>query len=120
MFSGKSPTDDMFKDDQSLHNFIEVALPEHVMDVVDLSMLPEEDNMEEERVLIRRTKPQAITAATMVQDFIVPVMKIGLLCSATSPTQRMTMNVAVNNLNGIKDRFLKLKSSNKRRVIGRP
>ena len=50
MFTGKSPTDDMFKDDQSLHNFIEVALPEHVMGVVDLSMLSEEENREEERV----------------------------------------------------------------------
>ena len=89
MFTGKSPTDNMFKDDQSLHNFIEVALPGHVMDVVDLSMLFEEENGEEERELMTRRKPQVMSTATMVQEFIVPVMKIGLSCSATSPTERM-------------------------------
>ncbi|XVE97055.1 hypothetical protein REPUB_Repub02eG0277500 [Reevesia pubescens] len=103
MITGKSPTDDMFKDDQSLHNFIEVALPEHVMDVIDLSMLAEEENREEERELNTRRKSQVISAATMVEEFIVPVMKIGLSCSATSPTERIVMTIIVNKLNDIKD-----------------
>jgi serine/threonine protein kinase len=38
MFTGKRPTDDIFKDGLSIHNFTAMALPERVMDTVDLSM----------------------------------------------------------------------------------
>ncbi|OMP05936.1 hypothetical protein CCACVL1_01784 [Corchorus capsularis] len=106
MFTGKSPTDDMFKEDQSLHNFVEAALAEHAMDVVDLSMLSEEDNIEEE------TKESAMK----VEEFVVPVMKIGLSCSAKLPVERMIVTVVVNKLTDIKDRFLKLKRNNKRMI----
>lgn len=116
MFTGKSPTDDMFKDDQSLHNFVEVALPEHVMDVVDLSMLSEEENAEETELIMMRKPHPRVSAASMVEEFVVPVMKMGLSCSAASPTERMIMTFVVNKLNDIKDRFLKLKRNNERRM----
>lgn len=35
MFTGKRPTDDMFKDGLSMHQFTAMALPDHVMDVVE-------------------------------------------------------------------------------------
>jgi hypothetical protein len=38
MFTGKRPTDDIFKDGLSIHNFTAMALPERVMDIMDLSM----------------------------------------------------------------------------------
>ncbi|OMO97501.1 leucine-rich repeat receptor-like serine/threonine-protein kinase [Corchorus olitorius] len=76
------------------------------MDVVDLSMLPEEDNIEEE------TKESAMK----VEEFAVPVMKIGLSCSAKLPAERMIMTVVVNKLTDIKDRFLKLKRNKKRMI----
>ncbi|OMO55704.1 reverse transcriptase [Corchorus capsularis] len=105
MFTGKSPTNDMFNEDLSLHNFVEVALPQYAMDVVDLSMFSKEDNSKEE-----------ITAETLVEEFVVPVMKIGLSCSATLPAERMIMIAVVNKLNDIKDRFMKLISNSKRRI----
>ncbi|XP_008370158.2 probable LRR receptor-like serine/threonine-protein kinase At3g47570 [Malus domestica] len=39
IFTGKRPTDDMFKNDLSIYQFIVMALPSHVMDVVNLSIL---------------------------------------------------------------------------------
>ncbi|CAL5363809.1 unnamed protein product [Camellia sinensis] len=35
MFTGKRPTDDMFKDSLNLHNFVRLALPHQVADVAD-------------------------------------------------------------------------------------
>ncbi|KAB1224326.1 hypothetical protein CJ030_MR2G025970 [Morella rubra] len=43
MFTGKRPTDDIFRDGLGIHRLTEMALPEHVMDIVDPSMPLEED-----------------------------------------------------------------------------
>ncbi|XP_058072556.1 probable LRR receptor-like serine/threonine-protein kinase At3g47570 isoform X1 [Magnolia sinica] len=42
MFTGKRPTDDMFKDGLSLHEFAKMALPDQVMRIADPSLLLEE------------------------------------------------------------------------------
>ncbi|KAB2630506.1 LRR receptor-like serine/threonine-protein kinase [Pyrus ussuriensis x Pyrus communis] len=39
MFTGKTPTDDMFIEGLSIYKFVAMALPDHVMDVVDPSLL---------------------------------------------------------------------------------
>ncbi|KAB2630502.1 LRR receptor-like serine/threonine-protein kinase [Pyrus ussuriensis x Pyrus communis] len=39
MFTGKTPTDDMFIEGLSIYKFAAMALPDHVMDVVDPSLL---------------------------------------------------------------------------------
>ncbi|XP_022765841.1 putative receptor-like protein kinase At3g47110 [Durio zibethinus] len=47
----------------------------------------------------------------MVEEFIVPVLKIGLSGSAISPTEGMAMTVVVNKLNDIKDRMRTLRAT---------
>ncbi|XP_058099922.1 probable LRR receptor-like serine/threonine-protein kinase At3g47570 [Magnolia sinica] len=42
MFTGKRPTDEMFKDGLSLHQFVKTALPDGVMDIVDPRLFSEE------------------------------------------------------------------------------
>ena len=42
MFTGRRPTDEMFKDDFNLHNFVKMALPERLTEIVDSSLLPRE------------------------------------------------------------------------------
>ncbi|XP_058094035.1 probable LRR receptor-like serine/threonine-protein kinase At3g47570 isoform X1 [Magnolia sinica] len=41
MITGKGPTDEMFKDNLSLHHFSKSSLPEHVMNIVDPFLLIE-------------------------------------------------------------------------------
>ncbi|CAL2229001.1 unnamed protein product [Prunus armeniaca] len=43
LFTGKRPTDDMFKDGLSIHQLAAMALPDHVMDIIDPSLLLELD-----------------------------------------------------------------------------
>ena len=43
MFTGKRPTDSMFKDELNLHNFASTALPDRISEIVDPILLEEED-----------------------------------------------------------------------------
>ena len=43
IFTGKKLIDKMFIDGLSIHKFTSMALPEHVMDIVESSMFFEED-----------------------------------------------------------------------------
>ncbi|KAJ0085563.1 hypothetical protein Patl1_07631 [Pistacia atlantica] len=110
MFTGKRPTDEMFKDDLNIHNFVSMAFPNHIMDIVDPSLLFEEENEEDgvEETMMRKFETQRNNKKKM-EEFLVLVLRIGLMCSTTSPRERMTMNDVVNNLKAIRDSFLKSK-----------
>jgi len=44
MFTGKRPTDKMFKDDFTLYNFVNRALPENLVQIVDSNLFKREAN----------------------------------------------------------------------------
>ena len=48
MFTGKRPTDEMFKDGLSLHSFVKGALPWSVSEVADPILLEAKEEDEEE------------------------------------------------------------------------
>ncbi|KAL4606182.1 hypothetical protein ACB092_09G083900 [Castanea dentata] len=110
MFIGKRSIDEMFKDGLSIHKFTAMALLEHVMDIVDPSMFFEKDeedandNIEEIQIIEEDPK-----------ECLISVFQIGLLCSKTSPDERIPINVVVNEMNAIRDKFLKLEKENRRR-----
>ncbi|XP_077226265.1 receptor kinase-like protein Xa21 [Tasmannia lanceolata] len=43
IFTGKCPTDDMFKDGLSLHKFVQLSLPDRVMEILDPLILLDDD-----------------------------------------------------------------------------
>jgi serine/threonine protein kinase len=113
MFTGKRPTDDMFKEGLSIQKFTALALPERVMDIVDLSM-PFEENEEdddetnnvdiEESAIIEEVDHHFNTRSRVV-DCLISVLQIGLLCSATSPHERLPTNDVVNKMKAVRDAF---------------
>ncbi|XP_059451248.1 probable LRR receptor-like serine/threonine-protein kinase At3g47570 [Corylus avellana] len=119
MFIGKRPTDDMFKDGLSIHMFTAMALPERVMDIVDSSMPLEEDEEAahdetnndgiEESAIIEEVDCH-FNVKSRVEDYLVSVLQIGLLCSTTSPCERMPTNDVVSKLSAIRDAFLRFKN----------
>ncbi|KAJ0087116.1 hypothetical protein Patl1_07641 [Pistacia atlantica] len=115
MFTGKRPTDDMFKDYFNIHKFVLMAFLNHVMDIVDPSLLFQEEDEDEddggEETIMRNFESQRNNKKKM-EEFLVPVLRIGLMCSTTSPRERMTMNDVVSNLKAIRDSFLKSKDRN--------
>lgn len=118
MFTGKRPTDDIFRDGLDIHRLTEMALPEHVMDIVDPSMPLEEDGEDadfeknedyiEESAIIEEADPR-VNVRSKIQDCLVSVLRIGLFCSSTSPDQRMQTNVVVNQMQAARDSFLRFK-----------
>ncbi|KAM4116003.1 hypothetical protein ACJW30_02G017500 [Castanea mollissima] len=124
MFTGKKPIDEMFIDGLSIHKFTSMALPEHVTDIVDPSMFFEEDEEDvnderneddiEDKAIIEE-KPH-LNVSSRIKDCLISVFEIGLSCSTTSPNERMPTNVVVNEMNAIKDTYLKFKKGNRRRM----
>jgi hypothetical protein len=112
MFIGKRPTDDMFKEGLSIQKFTAMALLECVMGIVDLAMPFEEneDNDEtnnvdiEESAIIEEVDHHFNTKIRVV-DCLISVLQIGLLCSATSPHERLPTNDVVNKMKAIRDEF---------------
>ena len=119
MFIGKRPIDEMFKDGLSIHKFATMALQEHIMDIVDPSMFFVEDEEDanddiEERTIIE--EDPHVNNSSRIKELLISVFEIGLSCSKTSPDERMPANVVVNEINAIRDTFLKFKKENRRRT----
>ena len=119
MFIGKRPTDEIFKNGMSIHQFTAMALPEHIMDYVDSSMFFEEDEEDvdddiEEKQIIE--EDFNVNVNSRIKDCLISVFQIGLLCSKTSPDERIPTNVVVNEMKAIRDKFLKHKKQNGRRM----
>ncbi|XP_058089781.1 probable LRR receptor-like serine/threonine-protein kinase At3g47570 [Magnolia sinica] len=98
MITGKGPTDDMFKDNLSLHHFATLALPERVLEIVDPFLLEETKVTQDSR--------NDINTKDRMQDCLISMVKIGVLCSTESPKKRMGMKDVVNKMHAIKDLYL--------------
>ena len=109
----------MFKEGLSIHKFIAMALPEHVMDIVDPSMFFVEDEEDvyddvEEGMIIE--EDPYVNVSSKIKECLISVFQIGLSCSKTSPNEQMPTNVVVNEINAIRDTFLKYQKKNRRRM----
>uniref|UniRef100_A0A7N2N4I9 non-specific serine/threonine protein kinase n=1 Tax=Quercus lobata TaxID=97700 RepID=A0A7N2N4I9_QUELO len=95
LLTGRRPTDKLFKDDLNLHNFVKLALPGRVMEIVDHSIfnkVGENDNM-----------VSSWSDWTSGQtECLISVFQIGLACSVQSPIDRMDMNRVALELLSIK------------------
>nr|XP_028945494.1 putative receptor-like protein kinase At3g47110 [Malus domestica] len=114
MFTGKTPTDDMFIEGLSIYKFAAMALPDHVMDVVDPSLLLDleadgsvNDDRYEMTVLPRRNN-RRVVKEKKVEECLFAVMQIGLSCCVVSPRERMLLNMVVGKMSAIRDSYLKV------------
>ncbi|CAL2259886.1 unnamed protein product [Prunus armeniaca] len=120
MFTGKRPTDDMFKDGLSIHQFTAMALPDHATDIVEPSLLFETDDEEDadehdhnyeidiqERPMARYKDPGP-DEVKRLEECVASVMQIGISCSAVSLTERMLMDVVVKKMNVVRGSYLNL------------
>ncbi|CAN6576413.1 unnamed protein product [Malus baccata var. baccata] len=112
MFTGKRPTDDMFKDGLSIHQFIASSMHDHVLEIIDPSLLNvgEDDddrcgNETKERPFTRYLE-QSPVQGRRLEECLVSVMQLGLACSAITPGERMLMNVVVNKMKTIRDSYI--------------
>ncbi len=118
MFLAKRPNVEMFKDNLNLNNFVKMALPERLVQIVDPTLLPREveetsattvvareDNNENEIEADEETQVLCQVEAN-VYKCLVSVLEIGLACSMESPKERMNMEEVTRELHLIKNAFL--------------
>ncbi|GJS18440.1 kinase-like domain-containing protein [Tanacetum coccineum] len=86
VMTGKKPTDDMFNEGLSLHKFASMALPDHVIDVID-----------NDAIVLQSTE----ASAKKVEECLIATIKIGVSCSLDSPPQRMKIEIVVIELQRI-------------------
>ncbi|XP_057513973.1 probable LRR receptor-like serine/threonine-protein kinase At3g47570 [Actinidia eriantha] len=98
MFTGKRPTDGMFKDGLNLYKLAKMALSENVTEIVDQKQLEEEEG----------TCKNSRTPMTMekIHECLFLILRIGIACSEESPRDRMTIVDASRELFLIKDKLL--------------
>ncbi|PIA24704.1 hypothetical protein AQUCO_91600001v1, partial [Aquilegia coerulea] len=105
LFTRKRPTDDMFLNGLSLHSYAKMALPNQVMGIVDPMVLLD-DNTELVNI-VENSNSQA-----NLQESLVSVITLGVLCSSDAPTERKTMSEVVSELHHIKKHYQDLRRSN--------
>ncbi|GJS35348.1 kinase-like domain-containing protein [Tanacetum coccineum] len=88
VMTGKKPTDGMFNEGLSLHKFAYMALPDHVIDVID-----------NDAIVLQSTEANA----KKVEECLIATIKIGVSCSLDSPPQRMKIEIVVIELQRIHD-----------------
>ncbi|GJS25572.1 leucine-rich repeat protein [Tanacetum coccineum] len=88
VMTGKKPTDGMFNEGLSLHKFAYMALPDHVINVID-----------NDAIVLQSTEANA----KKVEECLIATIKIGVSCSLDSPPQRMKIEMVVIELQRILD-----------------
>ncbi|XP_066396083.1 probable LRR receptor-like serine/threonine-protein kinase At3g47570 [Miscanthus floridulus] len=96
MFTGKSPTDDIFRDGISLHYYAKAALPDKIMEIADSNIsLHDGVNNSNDTRHITRTK-----------ECLLAVIQLGVLCSKQLPTEQLSMNDTGAEMHAIKDKYI--------------
>ena len=126
MLTGRRPTDEIFENGLNLHSFVENALPEKLLQIVDPTVVPREvteiemaagedrysdegenDRIEAEEEGVASYKPEkARKMDGNMQSCLQSVLNIALACSMESPRHRISMADVTRELHLIKNAFL--------------
>ncbi|WVZ75130.1 hypothetical protein U9M48_023217 [Paspalum notatum var. saurae] len=90
MFTGRSPTDDMFRESLDLHKFSEASLPDRILEIADPTIWLHNGTNDK----TRRSK---------VQECLVSVIRLGISCSRQQPKERMPIQDAAMEMHAIRD-----------------
>ncbi|KAJ1431193.1 Serine/threonine-protein kinase, active site [Sesbania bispinosa] len=93
MLTGKRPTDEMFKDGLNLHNYVKSSISNHLLQIVDPTILPINGFKQ-----VNGMHPNA-------EKCLLSLFRIALSCSVESPRERMSMVDVTRELNLIKSFF---------------
>jgi hypothetical protein len=93
MFTGKCSTDEKFKDGMNLHKHVAAHCPHGVAEILDRAILQND---------LDGGNPE------MIQNCILPMVKLGLMCSMASSRDRLGMEQVSAAILHVKRTFLEL------------
>ncbi|KAL7229119.1 hypothetical protein ACSBR2_007755 [Camellia fascicularis] len=91
MFTGKRPTDDMFKDSLNLHNFVRLALPHQVVNVADPMLF----QGGEEETSTWNLRNRSCARCEKIRDCLISILQIEVTCFAELLKERMNISALV-------------------------
>ncbi|KAI3935909.1 hypothetical protein MKW92_030198, partial [Papaver armeniacum] len=104
LFTGRRPTDDMFKDGLSLHSFAATSLvTDQVMQIVDPTLLVPVQFHDIEDLLINGDMEAKLCEA------LTGIIKLAVACSSESPKERTEIKLVLKMLQSIKNLYFYLK-----------
>ena len=115
MFTGRKPTDDMFREDLTLQKFVKKGLSEPVMtEIIDCKVLQMQDvdatpNRHHD-LMNRRNNNNLI-------ECMISIFEIGINCSAESAQERMKICDVVTQLSSIRNKFLGIGYGGEREMV---
>ncbi|KAL6639537.1 hypothetical protein ACP70R_023267 [Stipagrostis hirtigluma subsp. patula] len=101
MFTGKGPTDSMFRDGLSLHYFAQAALPDKVMEIADSSIWLQDG----------ASTSNDTRHITRAKECLAAVIHLGVLCSKPLPLERVSMGDAAAEMHAIRDAYISTQQS---------
>jgi serine/threonine protein kinase len=93
MLTGRIPTDAMFKDGHNLHNYVKIAFPNNILEIVDATLFSEENDH------LAVTTEVASDLHSNVERCLSSLFNIGLSCSVESPRERIVIKEVIAELN---------------------
>ncbi|XP_039170617.1 probable LRR receptor-like serine/threonine-protein kinase At3g47570 [Eucalyptus grandis] len=98
MFTGLSPTSNMFRDNLNLHNYVAEALPQRAVEITDPVLLHEgySHNSSQDSLHERNR---------IFQGCLETIYRIGLACSVEDPRRRMSIDRVATQLDSIRKKL---------------
>ncbi|KAK9665034.1 hypothetical protein RND81_14G085900 [Saponaria officinalis] len=96
LMTGKKPTESIFKDDLNLHLYVEAALPDQVLHIVDQTLL------ENDEIIV-------------AEEIIASVVQVGVACSNHLPQDRMRITEVISKLQAARDNLIEARQVQQRR-----
>ncbi|XXG58762.1 hypothetical protein AAC387_Pa04g0989 [Persea americana] len=99
MFTGKRPTDDIFKDNLNLHQLATMAFPERVIEIIDHRLLLEGN----EKISSNEDYNEM---RSRIHECLLSLVRIGISCSVEARKERSEMRDVMLELQGVRDFYL--------------
>lgn len=125
MFTGKRPTDDMFKDGLNLKIFAGTVYENRVMEIVDPKLLEVNHESETSGSISVNTSNSSSSDGTShhinnssesdwqhrKEVCLEDIIRVGLSCAADAPRERLNMREALKKMHGIKETLLQIRGN---------
>ncbi|CAN1139564.1 Probable LRR receptor-like serine/threonine-protein kinase At3g47570 [Linum perenne] len=116
MFTGKRPTNEMFKDCENLRNFVKAAIPDGITSVLDPLMSISLAAGEDRRLVgNREADDNDHTSIESAKGCLVSVLEIGLGCSTDEARDRMKTADIARKMASVRDIYVAETSVRRRR-----
>ncbi|KAI8551444.1 hypothetical protein RHMOL_Rhmol06G0186200 [Rhododendron molle] len=105
MFTAKRPTDSMFIDGMTLHNFAKTALAEQVESIVDPTLLAQTEQGEASSST-NSSQSLSFARSHKIREILISIVNVGIACSEELPRDRSVMNEVLTRLHACKKTLL--------------